>query len=98
MQVMLTDVAVVHSFLEELGPGFVICHDYGRVGDADQSAAIADFIAPNGDVAALLQKSFIELSHWHAPSNESLLYEGAEVFAARLQRKFDAFESQLCSG
>lgn len=98
MQILLTDIAVVHSFLAELGQEFVVCHDYDRVGDADQSAAIADFLAPNADVAELLKKSFIEVAAEHAPSNDSLLYEGADVSEARLQRKFDTFESQICPG
>lgn len=76
----------------------MVCHDYHRVGDADQSAAVADFLAPNEDVAALLKNSFINIATRHASSNESLLYEGADVSEARLQRKFDTFESQICPG
>lgn len=89
----------MHSLLAELGPGFVVCHDFDRFGDIDQSAAISNFLAPNAHLAALLNTSFIEVAG--APrvaSNESLLYEGADVVAARLQRKFDAFESNICPG
>ena len=99
MQILLTDIAVMHSFLAELGSGFVVCHDFDRFGSVDQSAAISDFLAPNNYVAARLSTSFIEVGGApRAPSNESLLYEGADVVAGRLQRKFDTFESQICHG
>lgn len=98
MQVLLTDIAVVHSFLGELDPGFVVCFDYNRIGDANQSASVANFVAPNADVAKVLDNSFVALAEPHAKTTESLLYEGGDVIASRLQRKFDAFESQLCSG
>lgn len=99
MQVLLTDVAVVHSLLDELGPGFVVCHDFDHFGNADQAVAVSDFLAPNTNLSALLSKSFIEIAGSpRAPSNESLPYEGADVVAARLQRKFDTFESKMCPG
>lgn len=99
MQVLLTDIAVMHSFLAELEAGFVVCHDFDRFGDIEQSATISAFLAPNEGLAALLMESFIDVAGGPRPSsNESLLYEGADVVAARLQRKFDTFESQLCSG
>lgn len=99
MQILLTDIAVVHSLLEELDPGFVVCHDFDHIGNVDQSTAVSDILAPNTNLAALLNKSFIKIAGApRAPSNESLLYEGADVVAARLQRKFDTFESKICPG
>ena len=97
MQLLLTDTAVVHSFLAELDPAFVICHDYSRVGDVEQASVVADFIAPNADVAEPLQASFVAVAKDHGASNQTLPYEGAEIFASRLQRKFDAFESRICT-
>lgn len=98
MQVLMTDIAVMHSFLAELGPGFVACHDFGQVAAADQTAAISGFLAPSRELAALLNDSFIEVARSaHAKPEASLLYEGADVVAERLQRKFDTFESQICS-
>lgn len=99
MQVLLTDIAVLHSFVEELDPGFVVCHDYERIGDPEQVAVISAFLAPNEDVAELLKHSFIKVAGAvPAPSNQSLPYEGADIVAARLQRKFDIFESKICPG
>ena len=98
MQILLTDTAVMHSFLAELDPAFVVCHDFGRVGDVEHASMIADFLAPNIHVAGPLQESFLAVAKVHDASSESLLYHGADVFASRLQRKFDAFESSLCTG
>lgn len=98
MQILLTDVGVLHSLLTELGPGFVVCHDYDLFGDPGQSAAIAEFVAPNADVAAMLNNSFVAVAGVRSPSTESLPFEGASVISSRLQRQLDAFESQLCSG
>ncbi|CAM9273098.1 unnamed protein product, partial [Laminaria digitata] len=99
VQVMFTDIAVVHSFLMELGPEFAICHDFDRFGDVDQSAVIANFLAPNERVAAMLNDSLVEVAGGgHAKPDESLPYEGADEVVTSLQRKLDAFESNICSG
>lgn len=98
MQILLTDTAVMHSFLAELDPAFVVCHDFDRVGDVEQASMIADFLAPNAYVAGPLQASFVAMANAHDTSTDTLLYEGADVFASRLQRKFDAFELFLCTG
>ena len=98
MQILLTDIAVVHSFLAELDPAFVVCHDFHRVGDIEQAAMVADFLAPNSEVAEPLQASFVAVAKAHGASTESLLFDGADVIESRLQRKLDAFESALCAG
>ena len=97
MQIMLTDTAVMHSFLAELDPAFVVCHDFDRIGDVDQASRVADHLAPNADVAQLLKASFVEMADAHNASTESLLYEGADAISRRLQRKFNAFETALCA-
>lgn len=97
MQILFTDIAVLHSFIAELDPGFVVCHDYDRLGSVNQSVAIADVLAPNAEVAALVKTSFIDVAATiPASPNKSLPYLKAEVVAARLQRKLDTFESQIC--
>ena len=97
MQVLFTDIAVVHSFLGELDPAFVVCFDYDRLGDMNQFESVAEFLAPNEDVAKSLNSSFVAIAHASARPPESLPYEGADVVASRFKRKFDVFESQLCS-
>lgn len=96
MQIMLTDIAVMHSFLAELDPAFVICQDFERIGEVEQSTAIANFLAPNAHIAGPLKTSLIEMAKRRGASNETLPYAGADLVAARLQRKFDVFESDLC--
>lgn len=96
MEILLTDIAVMHSFLAELDPAFVICHDYKRLGEVEQSSSIANFIAPNAKIAERLNKALIDVAIPHGAANRALPY-GSEVVAARLQPKFDAFESELCS-
>lgn len=98
MQILLTDTAVMHSFLAELDPAFVVCHDFDRIGDVEQASTIADHLAPNADLARPMKASFVEMAKTHNVSTEELPYEGAGVIASRLQRKFDAFESSLCTG
>ena len=97
MQILMTDIGVLHALLAEIGPGFVVCHDYDLLGDADQAGAIAEFLAPNDEVATMLNKTFVAVAKGHLRSSESLPFPGADAIAARLQRKFDAFEWQLCS-
>eukprot|EP00904_Undaria_pinnatifida_P011652 jgi/Undpi1/7617/HiC_scaffold_23.g10090.m1 len=97
MQVVITDIAVMHSFLAELDPAFVVCHDYTRIGDVEQASKVADFLAPTAEVAEALQESFMAVGHVHNASNETLPYQGADVIASRLQRKLDSFESLYCA-
>ena len=89
VQIVLTDTAVMHSFLAELDPAFVICQEFERVGELEQSTSIAKFLAPNGDVAESLRSSLMDMAVAHGVSNESLPYEGASLATVRLQRKFD---------
>lgn len=98
MQVLLTDIAVMHSLLAELGPGFVVCHDFSRFGEVNQAVAIANFLAPNEHVAELLAASLVAVAEGRPKVNESLEYNAADVVTSRLQRKFDAFESIICPG
>lgn len=98
MQVLLTDIAVMHSFLAELDPAFVICHEFNRTGELEQSSVIADFLAPNAHIAEQFKTSLISMAVPHGVSSEPLPYDGADVIAARLQRKLDAFEPALCDG
>ena len=87
----------MHSFLTELDPAFVVCHDFTRIGDVEQASKVADFLAPTAEVAEALQESFMAVGQVHNASKETLPYHGANVVASRVQRKFDAFESLYCA-
>lgn len=97
MQIMITDIAVMHSFLAELDPAFIVCHDFEHVGEVKQSSSIANFLAPNAAVAEPLKESLIGMARVHGASTDRLPYKGTDVVAKRLQRKFDVFERKLCS-
>lgn len=97
MQIVLTDIAVMHSFLSELDSAFVICHDFERAGEVEQSSSIAKFLAPNAEVAVPLRKSLMAVARARGASAEHLPFYDAHVVAARLQRKIDALESGLCN-
>lgn len=90
---------MVHSFLGEMDPAFVVCHDFDRVGDVDQASKIAEVLAPNPNVAEFLARAFVDSVEHHEYSDveERLPFESESVVVERLQRKLDAFESVYCS-
>lgn len=65
VRILFTDIAVLQSFLGELGPGLVVCHDWGYLGDRDQASTIAGFIAPNDEVAGLVESSLVKTAIVH---------------------------------
>lgn len=96
MRVLFTDISVMHAMLAELGPEFVVCHDFEDMGSAEQVSEIAKFVAPNPEVQAMLEDSLMKVALPRGGAGEDPLdAEDAEV-AARLQRKLDVLESSLC--
>lgn len=96
-RVLFTDIAVVHSFLGELDPAFVVCHDWDQLGERDQARTIADFVAPDGETAAMIEESFVGSVHLsHHGSDETLPFDVDGSVSNRLQRKLDAFENKYC--
>eukprot|EP00752_Nemacystus_decipiens_P011461 g10177.t1 len=101
MRIFFTDVAVLHSFLAEIDPGFIVCHDWNRVGDETQASEIAAFVSPNGDIAYRVYTAMIETAanippHEDAGGIDELTFEGAESVISRLQDKLDSFEALYC--
>lgn len=96
MRILFTDIAVMHSLLAEIDPAFVVCHDFEFLGDAGQAAKIADFLAPNSQVAEVLQFSLMDTAVEDERVKESLPFLDSEMLISRLQHKFDAFESTYC--
>lgn len=101
MRILFTDIAVLQSFLSELGPGLVVCHDWDYLGDKDQASKVAAFISPNDEVAQMVESSLVETAIVHRESfnrrvENALPFDGADALAARLQRKLDAFEHLYC--
>lgn len=98
-QVLFTNAAVVHSFLGEIDPSFVVCHDFDRLGDADQALRISEALAPNEKLREPLALSFVAAvaKRTHSPDTlEPLPHPSEDLLAARLQDKLDAFEPSIC--
>lgn len=108
VRILFTNIAVLQSFLSELPPGLVVCHDWDHLGDKDQASKIAGFISPNQEIAGLVESSLLgtvsardrvlhgEGAEVDGGREDGLPFEGADAFASRLQRKLDAFEARYC--
>lgn len=81
-----------------MDPGFVVCHDFARLGDANQASKVAEFLAPNTAVAELLARAFVEGVKKASSGDdvEPLPYPSENIVIGRLQRKLDAFETVYC--
>lgn len=96
MQVLFTNIAVMHALLAELESAFVVCHDFDLLGDAEQAFEIAKFVSPNADVARVVAAALVDHASPHHKSNETLPFPGGDMLEQRFQRAFDAFESTYC--
>lgn len=99
VRILFTNIAVLQSFLSELQPGLIVCHDWELLGDKGQASEIASFISPNQEVAELVESALVgTVSGKRARRGaDSLPFEGADALASRLQRKLDAFEARYCA-
>ena len=96
MRILFTDIAAMHSGLAELGPGFVICHDFGELGDAEQATRIAKFVAPNMEVASMTYEALVGNIKPRNETREEINFVDADVVAGRLQQKLDVLELRIC--
>lgn len=88
----------MHSFLAELDPAFVICHDWSLLGDPDQAQSIADAVAPTADVASIVRQALV-ITASRGPmrkANEQHQFDKAEILSSRIQQKLDSFEHLYC--
>ncbi|CAM9869775.1 unnamed protein product [Ectocarpus sp. 4 AP-2014] len=95
MRVLFTDIAVLQSFLSEIAPVFIVCHDWGRLGGKDQASTIANFISPNDEIAGLVKSSLVQTAR-NSSSTDVLPFENADALVSRLQLKLNAFEPLYC--
>lgn len=99
MRILFTDIAVLQSFLFEISPRFVVCHDWDSLGDQEQASEVAGFVSPNGEIAELVESSLVDTATEHGLVDEdidALTFDGAHALVARLQRKLDSFEDLYC--
>lgn len=92
------NLAVVHSSLDELEPGFVVCHRYDEASNKEHAASVADFVAPSATIADYLRSSLLQNFQGHGPSSPSAFrFPDAAEIIDRIQNKLDAIEEQHCS-
>ena len=96
MVVLFTNIAVVHSFLAELDPAFIVCHDYAHAGEEGQASRLAQFVAPNDAIRDMYEASLLATWKPHTTPKSEQLDEDFNAMGSRLQRKLDAFEAIYC--
>lgn len=92
----------MQSFLHELDPGFIVCHDWDLLGDETQASEIARFVSPNYEVADLVKTVLVNRAvhadHIHDGGVEVdvMASAGNKKLLLRLQDKLDSFEARYC--
>lgn len=94
--VLLTNIAVLGSMLEEVGPEFVVCHKFSALDDSAQAKKIAEFLAPSDEVAKYLESAIVGTNIPGSGEREELLFEAAAIVVERLQKKLDIVEARYC--
>lgn len=101
VRILFTDMAVLQSFLGEIDTGFIVCHDWDRLGEQVQASNIAAFVSPNEEVADMVSAALVDsvrkIPHGdHHAGIDALTFDGAERLVSRLQGKLDSFEALYC--
>lgn len=97
MRIVFTNIAVIHSFLDEIDPAFVMCHRFDRMGDMKQATVLGNFIGPNEKLAELFRDSLVRRAQLHHDAKrESGGGRDDNAVATRFQLKLDIFESRFC--
>ena len=103
VRIFFTDIAVLQSFLGEIDPAFIVCHDWDSLGEPLQASNIAAFVSPNDEVADKLSTAMVDTVIKRTPSHgdtetdfDALTFDGAEYLVSRLQDKLDSFEATYC--
>lgn len=95
---------MLQSFLGEIDPRFIVCHDWDSLGEEQQASKIAAFISPNDEVADMVSSALVNkvVEKPHTDDGEDqadiddLTFDGAESLVSRLQDKLDSFEVLYC--
>lgn len=96
MRILMTNIAVMHSFLAGIDPAFVVCHDFDYVGDIGQVSRIVEHVVPTEDLVDKTISSLIKMAPEQSSGKESLEFEGADLVVSRLQRHLDSYEILYC--
>ena len=100
VRIFFTEIAVLQSFLGEIDPAFVVCHDWDNLREPLQASKIAEFVSPNDEVADMISTAMVDTvtpSHGDIEAGfDVLTFDGAGSLVARLQEKLDSFEAIYC--
>lgn len=97
VQVLLLDLAALHSSLDELEPGFIVCHRYSDVKDEAQASKISNFVCPTETLAESLRSTLLSYARGSSATSKHLMYQKVSSVIARIQRKLDVMEEQFCA-
>lgn len=100
MQILITQATLVLSMLHEVDRRFVVCQRYDGIQSDEQIATVAEFAAPNPEVAGIFAASWKKVVD-PVPSDNGdddnrPVYEGEGVIIARLQEVFDVLDAAFC--
>lgn len=98
VQILLLDVAALHSSLAELGPGFVVCHRFGDMTNREQADEISDFVSPTEQIRGYVRSILLDNMREPRVFDKNLLHGEIWYVVDRLQRKLDVMEAQFCGG
>lgn len=98
VQILLLDVAALHSSLAELGPGFVVCHRFRDVASHEQADEISDFVSPTEQIRGYVHSMLLDNAREPRAFDPSLMRGDVSFVVDRLQRKLDVIEAQFCGG
>lgn len=91
---------MLQSFLGELDRGFIVCHDWDRLGNETQASEIARFVSPNDEVADMVRTALVDnfrpADVHEVMDFDEMTFDGAKTMVARLQVKLDSFEARYC--
>lgn len=92
----MTDAAVLHSMMGELGEEFITCLSYDDLFKTEHIRRVAEFVAPSAELAQDLVTIMSMNAKGREPEEAHVLSEDEEVMVARLQQKLDVIEKEHC--
>ena len=100
IRILLADISIMQSLLEEIDQEFVVCHDFDKLGEINQSNTISKFVAPTEEVFRIYNSTMVKTAavHHHHSSVSQFDYnnEYMEMIVSRIKNKLDSFEYKYC--
>jgi len=96
INVLFTNIGVLHSFFLEIDPKFIICHDYDKINDLDQLKSISNFVSPTRNIYEEIL-SIYGKNVRNRSKNDEFEYENMGIILDRLQKKINLIEEMFCN-